>query len=213
MTRAIFLLSLLLLTPLHSLQATPQVDEWNFKVYLDDTPVGYHRFTLTETAAGRELRSEARFDVKLLLFTAYSYRHKATESWRGDCLTGLEASTDDNGDSTEVRGALETGRFRLTTNRTQVDLPDCVMTFAYWNPDMIAQKRLLNPQTGEYTAVTISPQGEEKIPVKGVERNARRYRLDAGKFQIDLGYETEDRRWLALDSKLDNGRKLRYRLE
>jgi hypothetical protein len=213
MTRAIFLLSLLLLTPLHSLQATPQVDEWNFKVYLDDTPVGYHRFTLTETAAGRELRSEARFDVKLLMFTAYSYRHKATESWRGDCLTGLEASTDDNGDSTAVRGVLETGRFRLTTNRTQIDLPACVMTFAYWHPDMIAQKRLLNPQTGEYTAVTISSQGEEKIAVKGVERAARRYRLDAGKVQIDLWYGTEDRRWLALDSTLNNGRKLRYRIE
>src|SRR5512147_1951270 len=114
MTRVIFLLSLLLLTPLHSLQAAPQVDEWNFKVYLDDTPVGYHRFTLTETAAGRELRSEARFDVKLLLFTAYSYRHEATESWRGNCLTSLEASTDDNGDLTAVKGMLEARRFRLT---------------------------------------------------------------------------------------------------
>jgi len=213
MTRAIFLLSLLLLTHLNPLQAAPRVEEWNFKVYLDDKPVGYHRFTLTETAAGRELRSEARFEVKLLLFTAYSYRHQAIESWRGDCLTGLEASTDDNGEATEVKGALEAGRFRLTTNRTQIDLPACVMTFAYWNPDMIARKQLLNPQTGEYTAVTISPQGEEKIAVKGVERSARRYRLDAGKVQIDLWYGTEDRRWLALDSKLDNGRKLRYRIE
>jgi hypothetical protein len=46
-----------------------------------------------------------------------------------------------------------------------------------------------------------------------VERTARRYRRDAGKFQIDLWYGTEDRRWLALDSTLDNGRKLLYRLE
>jgi hypothetical protein len=212
MTGSIFLLSLLLLTHLNTLQAAPGVEEWSFKVYLDDTPVRYHRFTLTETAAERELRSEAHFDVKLLMFTAYSYRHKAIESWCGDCLTGLEASTNDNGNSTEVSGVLETSCFRLTTNRTPIDLPDCVMTFVYWHPDMITQKRLLNPQTGEYTAVTVSPQGEGKVPVKGVERTTRHYRLDAGKYQIDLWYGTEDRRWLALDSQLDNGRKLLYRI-
>lgn len=201
------------LFPLNSALSAPRIDVWNFKVYLDENPVGYHRFTLTQQASQRELHSEARFDVKLLMFTAYTYIHEANESWQGDCLASLQAKTDDNGDRIQVVGGREDGRFRLRTNRLQTDLPDCIMTFAYWHPEMIAQKHLLNPQTGEYTMVQIFSKGQEKMPVSGVERAAERYRLDAGKFKIDLWYGVEDHRWLALDSTLEGGRKLRYRIE
>jgi hypothetical protein len=103
--------------------------------------------------------------------------------------------------------------FRLNTNGIRTELPGCIMTFAYWNPDLLAQTRLLNPQTGEYTEVRIDAKGDEQIPVQGRRLSVRRYRLDAGKFQIDLWYGVEDRRWLALDSTLEGGRRLRYRIE
>ena len=209
--KTILLLGLLLIT--HSAFPASRVDVWDFKVYLDDTPVGSHRFTVTEQSATRELRSEAQFDVKFLMFNAYTYAHEARESWRGNCLAGIRAWTDDNGEVTRVDGELDGQGFRLNTNRTRSELPECIMTFAYWHPDMIAQKRLLNPQTGEYTEVRIDPKGEENIPVRGRQLSARRYHLDAGKFQIDLWYGVEDRRWLALDSTLEGGRRLRYRIE
>jgi len=211
MNRKTILLLGLLLTD--SAFPAPRVDVWDFKVYLDDTPVGSHRFTLTERASMRELRSEARFNVKFLMFNAYTYVHKAREFWQGNCLAGIWATTDDNGELTRVEGALDGQGFRLNANRTRTELPGCIMTFAYWHPDLIAQKRLLNPQTGEYTEVRIDAKGEEQIPVQGRQLSARRYRLDAGKFQIDLWYGIEDRRWLALDSTLEGGRRLRYRIE
>jgi hypothetical protein len=211
MNRKTILLLGLLLTD--SAFPAPRVDVWDFKVYLNDTPVGSHRFTLTEQSSTRELRSEARFDVKFLMINAYTYVHKARESWRGNCLAGIRATTDDNGELTRVEGALDGQGFRLNTNGIRTELPGCIMTFAYWNPDLLAQTRLLNPQTGEYTEVRIDAKGDEQIPVQGRRLSVRRYRLDAGKFQIDLWYGVEDRRWLALDSTLEGGRRLRYRIE
>ena len=196
--------------------ATTAIDsprnDWNFTVYLDEDAVGKHRFTLTESESMRRLRSEARFAVKILGFEAYRYAHEASESWEGNCLRKIEASTDDNGERSSLTGNETQGRFELNKNRSKETLPACIMTFAYWNPLILRQSRLLNPQTGEYTGVQIESRGRETIPVQGQPVVAERYHLDAGKFQIDLWYAQGDR-WVALDSTLENGRKLRYRIE
>lgn len=213
MNRSIFF-AWLLLVPLPASPTTQVPAEvWNFKVYLDDSPVGYHRFTLTGQPEQRQVHSEARFDVKLLMITAYTYIHEAKESWRGNCLADLVAKTDDNGEKIEVKGEEASGRFRLATNQKPAELPECVWTFAYWHPAMVEQKRLLNPQTGEYLPVRVELKGEETIKAAGVERKAKHYLLDAGKFQIDLWYGADDQRWLALDSTLEGGRHLHYRIE
>jgi hypothetical protein len=60
--------------------------------------------------------------------------------------------------------------------------------------------------------VKIEARGREQIPVKGLPVSAERYHLDAGTFQIDLWY-ADGGRWVALDSLMDNGHKLRYRIE
>jgi len=208
------LLSLLLLTAAPLTRATLAGEErdWRFTVYLDDDPVGRHTFTLTESEALRKLRSEARFTVKLLMIKAYGYEHEAEETWRGDCLTSLKASTDDNGDKSSVLGQARPDHFELRKGSSSETLPACIMTFAYWNPLILKQSRLLNPQTGEYLEVRIRAQGRENIPVRGSPVAAERYHLDAGKFQIDLWY-ADGNRWVALDSRLENGSTLRYRIE
>lgn len=192
--------------------AAPRAETWNFTVYLDDERVGYHRFTLTESGTDRALRSEARFDVKILMINAYSYAHQADETWRGDCLAGIKASTDDNGDRSSLSGAVRDGGFRLQRDGAALDLPSCVMTFAYWNPLMREQRRLLNPQNGKYQDVRIESRGTDRIPVRGQALAARHYALDAGEFKIDLWY-ADGERWVALDSRLENGHTLRYRIE
>jgi hypothetical protein len=203
-----------LLTATAAAESTPRIDDrdWNFTVYLDEDPVGRHRFTLTETEAMRKLRSEARFAVKILMIKAYTYAHESSETWQGDCLADIQARTDDNGEESSVAGNARDGRFELRKGKAAESLPACIMTFAYWNPLMLKQSRLLNPQTGDYTNVKIQGQGRETIPVRGKPVSAEKYHLDAGKFQIDLWY-ADGGRWVGLDSLLDNGRRLRYRME
>ena len=51
-----------------------QTREWRFRALFDDTPIGYHSFTLSGSKNHRVLTSQADFMVKFLFIEAYSYR-------------------------------------------------------------------------------------------------------------------------------------------
>jgi len=185
--------------------------EWRFAVLLGEREIGQHRFRIQPRGDATEVRSEARFDVKFLGFNAFVYRHEATERWRGDCLEGIESRTDHNGRPYNVTGARETERFRLRTLTASTDLPACIMTFAYWNPRMLGQQRLLNSQTGEFVDVRIEAKGTESLRAAGATVDARRYTITGRELQIDLWYGP-DGRWVGLESLTEGGRRLRYLL-
>ncbi len=73
--------------------AGTEVRTWNFRVWLDNREIGEHQFMLGAAGDALELRSEARFDVKVLFVSAYRYRHQALERWEGNCLRSLAART------------------------------------------------------------------------------------------------------------------------
>lgn len=193
----------------HIASAQGATQTWNFQVFLDDKPIGYHRFELRQQGELRELRSTARFNVKVLFINAYQYLHDATESWRGDCLQSLTASTDDNGKQLHVSAVAQGNEFNVSNRQHRYALSGCVMSFAYWNPVMLQQSRLLNAQTGEYDQVTIKVVGEESLQVCGTAQTAKHYRLTGSKLSIDLWYSPAGD-WLALESTTESGRRLRY---
>ncbi|MDZ4099603.1 MAG: DUF6134 family protein [Methylophilaceae bacterium] len=185
--------------------------EWPFTAYLDGKEIGQHRFAITETDNGTKLTSEANFNVKILFINAYKYQHKATEIWQENCLSSLEARTEENRDISVVKGSLQGNSFDIEGPKGNLELPTCAMTFAYWNPKMLSQKKLLNPQTGEWLDVNIKEMGKETIQVRGQDVSAARYRLSAPKMKIDLWYSA-DKEWLALESTTPEGYLISYKL-
>lgn len=192
-------------------QAAAQSRAWNFEVLLNDTPIGYHRFTLREQGAMREMKIEARFNMKVLFVNVYHYIHDASERWNGSCLDNLSARTDDNGEQLAVDAVNNAGQLNVKSAKAGEALDGCVMSFAYWNPAILRQPRLLNAQTGEYEAVKITELGDDSVMVRGVAVPAKRYRITGPKNPIDLWYSA-DRDWLALESTVAGGRRLRYRI-
>jgi len=169
-----------------------------FDVFLDDRHIGQHRYELARQAdGGLRLRSEARFELKLLGLTAYRYHHEAHELWREGCLTELRAQTLDNGKASRVESQPREG---------------CTMSYAYWDMRFLQQPRLLNPQTGLYDAVRVSEQGTQTLRIGGRDILARRYQLVSDQLRIDLWYSPEGE-WLQLHSTTRSGRQLRYRLQ
>ena len=83
------------------------------------------------------------------------------------------------------------------------------MTFAYWNPLMLRQTPLINPETGEDVPVAITGNGEQDIQVRNASVHAQRYHLRGPKLDIDLWYSTQGE-WLALESATEKGRRVRY---
>jgi len=185
-------------------------NEWRFEVFLDDKPIGFHHFQLSTSGDTRELRGEARFSVKLLGLTVYDYSHRNLELWQQDCLQRIEASTDDNGKQLFVRGNNNGEQLLLEDNSGNRSVPGCVMTFAYWNPEILAQQQLLNAQTGEYLDISVQPLGEKTLQLQGSKVTALHYRLSTNENDIDLWYSS-DRDWLALSTTTSGGRQLHYR--
>ena len=185
--------------------------DWNFRVYLDDKPIGTHNFSVSNIGEETVLRSEADFEYKLLFVKVYDYEHENEETWRGDCLVSIRSQTDANGKPFELAGDLQDGEFRVTGSNGEASLPPCVMSFAYWDADMLTQSRLLNSQNGEYLDVEVSSPIPEELIVRGEPRQALRYRLTAGELKIDLWY-SPNREWLGLETEARGGRILRYEL-
>ena len=185
--------------------------EWHFTAFLDDEEIGYHHFTAAAQGNGITLKSEAEFNVKFLFINAYSYVHNSDETWQGNCLQTITSTTDDNGKQFSVSGSVQGEQFIIKNNEGSQQLPTCIMTFAYWNPDFLSQKKLLNVQDGNYLEVEIKPTGQEMIMARGTTVPANRYQLTAKDLNIQLWYST-DGDWLQLESLTKGGYKLSYRL-
>jgi hypothetical protein len=193
--------------------AGPAAGEWDFRVLLDDAPIGEHRFVLATAGDERKVVSEARFAVKLLGVTVYRYRHSATETWRGDCLRRLNSKTDDDGTPEKVDAeAAEPGELAVTTPKGTRSVDGCVMSFAYWNPAIRTQGRLLNAQSGKLEAVQVSRAGSGTLEVRGQQVAATRWRIATEAQPIDVWYSAQGE-WLGLDSTVGGNRKLSYRLK
>ena len=181
--------------------AAPPTGEWNFRALLDGKPIGQHRFSVSGEGDERKVVSEANFAVKFLGITAYRYRHKATEAWRDNCLTALNSSTDDDGKPETVRA-----------EQNDATLKGCVMSFAYWNPAIQTQTRLLNAQTGKIESVQVKRIGNGSVEVRGKPVEATEFRITGLANPIVVWYSAQGE-WVGLDSTVSGGRKLSYRLQ
>jgi hypothetical protein len=183
---------------------------WTFRVLLDGRDVGRHHYILQGNGADQELRSEARYDVRILSLSIYRYVHEAVERWNGDCLTSLASHTETNGKRQSVNATTRGGRLAVERPAGRDEHEGCIMSFAYWNPRILGESRLLNSQTGELTPVTMTRQGPETLLVRGQRLAAQRHRISGPELQVDLWYAGD--RWIALEALIKGGRRLRYEL-
>jgi hypothetical protein len=201
----------ILAAPLHA-SVDGGIRRLSFDVFLDDRAIGYQRFSLTPAGDGTRIDTQAQFEVKLLRITAFAYEHRNTELWRDGCLRAIDARTDSNGRKSTVNGRAQGAAFVVATQDGERNLGDCVASFAYWDKDILLQRqRLLNSQTGEYVPVRIAPLGPGNKPVGGRDLAVERYAIQGEGIDITLAYAAGSDEWVALDSRLDGGRTLRYR--
>ena len=185
-------------------------EEWNFDAVLNDKVIGQHTFIYEN----EKTISNANFKFEYL-FMDFIYQHKSTETWQEGCLKTISSKTDDDGDLYEVSGHIGTDRFLVTTNNKTTELPSCVMTFAYGNPKILEQKKLMNSQSGEYLDVDIQFIREENHTVKGEDILTDLWRIEAniddGDLLIHLWYD-KNMNWVSLKSQTPIGDML-YKLK
>jgi Family of unknown function (DUF6134) len=186
--------------------------EWAFNVYLDKSKIGTHTFTLNNNT----LTSRAKFNVKVLFINAYQYDHTSKELWDNDCLSEIDVETTEDKVYTKVKGKKSDTGFEITDGKANQILPACTMTFAYWNPKILTQSRLLNPQNAEFLDTTFEKLGTESITVKGKVMETTHYTLKGAlkgknKLNIELWYNLKNE-WVALKSTTPEGYIITYKL-
>lgn len=205
------LFSLAIAAPVPAGEESGAVARWDFDVYLNNKRVGKHYYEVTEVDGVMRVQSEANFKYKILFIPAYRYEHSNSEQWADNCLVGFRAKTNANGKLIQVSGERSGSNFVVNNGEAPVDLPECVMSFAYWNPEFLDQSRLLNPQTGEYVDVSVEQVSVEVLDVRGQPVAATRFRLTAYEVDLTLWYSA-DNQWLALESVAKGGHIIRYEL-
>lgn len=184
--------------------------EWKFDVFLDNKPIGYHNYVVSADGDRRTVTTSASFDVKFLFINAFSYRHENVETWDAQCLAELTAYTDANGKETSITGNTADNAFVVSNGDSDATLPECVMSFAYWNPAFLNASQLLNAQTGEFEQVTFTAPQTDFVDIKGQSVEATRHELTVKGKTIKVWYSASDRRWLALEAPAKGKRVLRY---
>lgn len=187
--------------------------ELNFRVLLDDKPIGTHQFVISNSDDRTIVDTRADFSVKFLFIRVYAYLHENREVWREGCLERIQSTTNDNGTRFLVEGQRAQDAFRISTfEDDQALFQPCVMTFAYWNRDFLKQSRLLNSQTGEYLDVSTEALGSRRFELDGEETTATGYRLSSGDGELDISvwYQDVSDQWVALESNVGDGKLLRY---
>jgi Family of unknown function (DUF6134) len=186
-------------------------EEWAFDVFLDKSKIGTHIFTFNNNT----LTSRAKFKVKVLFINAYQYDHTSKETWNNDCLTEIDVDTTEDKVNTKVKGKLTSKGFEVSDGKSTQILPVCPMTFAYWNPKMLAQSKMLNPQNADLDT-TIEKMNNETITVKGKSIESSHYKLRGAlngknKLNIELWYNPKNE-WVALKSTTPEGYIITYKL-
>ncbi|OYY49767.1 MAG: hypothetical protein B7X95_06785 [Methylophilaceae bacterium 17-44-8] len=203
--------SIVILMALFSLNAYSK--DWSFDVYLDKQKIGAHTFSLNDN----QLSSKANFKVKVLFISAYDYLHTAQETWQNDCLAKLSAHTVENKVVMDVEASKKNDVFEVIYNKTTQKLPECTMTFAYWNPKILSQKKLLNPQNAEYLDTKIQSLGNETIQARGRPIEASHYKImgalnGKNKLNIDVWYD-QNNDWVSLKSTTPEGYEINYKIK
>ena len=201
------------LLPGNALATSGSARDLRFQVLLDDEPIGSHNFRITEESSKRTIESDASFDVRVLFVPVFSYRHSNTEVWRDGCLIRMDAQTDSNGKLYRVESRKEDSAYRIGTNTaTEAYTADCLMSFAYWDRQMLQQSRLLNAQSGAVVEVDIEPLGDTTLKLGEHHVAADGYRITAEQQGVDIKvwYSRADGSWVSLESRLKNGRLMRY---
>src|SRR5262245_30309646 len=123
-----------------ALLAAPPVcaRQWHFDVAADGIRLGTYGVTVQENGDIRVATS----DMSAGVLGIGADRQRVEETWKGGCLARIASRTEEHGQVTTVAGRQEGDVFQIDGNTQR--LPGCVMTFAYWNPDVLKQSHLLN---------------------------------------------------------------------
>jgi hypothetical protein len=182
--------------------------EIRFDVTRDGQPIGTHAIRFAATDGRLEARIAVSFDVKLLGFTVYRYRHKSHEIWEDGRLQSLHAHTDDDGARMSVQAERRGDQIVVHGPQGRTDLPGDIMPTSYWDRRTVERQDWLDTQAGKLIRGQLIRAGLEPVETAAGSLSADRYDMQGG---IDLILWYAGPHWVGLRFRPGDGSSIDYR--
>jgi hypothetical protein len=173
--------------------SVPTSGKLSFDVVRKGKDIGDHsyRFSGKSGAFTVEVVTDIVVKVPLIRTTAYSFKHKSVESWKGGKLQQLSSSTNDDGEPHQLK----------TTNKG-------VLPASLWNDDIVRSGKLMNTIDGKIMNVRVADLGSEVVKTKRGTVSTHHYRLSGG-LARDVWYDG-DGNLAQVMFKADDGSTVMY---
>lgn len=179
-----------------------------FDVVRDGAVIGRHDVTFT--AEGDALVAEARSEMKVTLLgiPVYRFTYASRDVWQDGRLTGLTATTDDDGDRAQVVATRAGETLLVDGPQGRLELAGAVFPTNHWNAAVRGTGQVLNTITGSSNAVTMTKAGREVVQTRQgpVEATLWTYR---GELTADVWYDDAGR-WVGLRFPARDGSTITY---
>jgi len=179
-----------------------------FDVLRGGANIGTHKVAIREAGSRTEVEIEIDLAVRFAFITVYRYTHRSREAWDAGRLVALDASTDDNGERTNVTARAAEGGLAVDGSGGRYVAPATVFPTSYWRREKLERTHLLDTQSGKLVAVANVAIGRRAATVDGAPVAVDFYRV-SGDLEAELGYAA-DGSWasLAFEAK---GARIDYR--
>lgn len=147
-----------------------------FSVWRKGSDIGRHRLDARLTDQGFEIEIEIDIAVKLLGFTAYSYRLSNREVWRGRRIVSVDSQCNDDGEKARCIITRASEALEVDGSGYSGSEPLSAVTTSYFAPAFLDRRPWISTQSGKPLDVSIEKTGEGKWTVSGDLDTVLRYR-------------------------------------
>ena len=172
--------------------AAPSTETLQYAIMRKGEQIGTHRVEFRRAGKETSVNLATNVEVKVLFVTAYRFQHTATERWVNGRLVALDAETDDNGKQHRVSVALKGTALQIDADGKASQADKNIIPGSLWNPDLLRQSVMLDPQTGQVMPISVVDEGTEQVTTESGPATAHRYTIK-GKFEQDVWYDSRGR--------------------
>jgi len=169
----------------------------NSRVIRKDSDIGTAKYVFDRDGDTLRVHISVDLVVKLGPVPVFRYTHRDVETWQGDTLMSLEATTDDDGTPKfcSARRVAE-GLAVKGSHGPPYVAPANALGTTYWNMKTISTP-LINTEDGHLLDITMTPQGPKPFPLaNGGSVPTREWEM-TGDLHTELFYEA-DGRWAGM---------------
>ncbi|MCP8688604.1 DUF6134 family protein [Marinobacterium sedimentorum] len=175
-----------------------------FEVQRNAVVIGTHCVTFSRES--ERLRVDVMMDlqVPIALWFDYSYRYSATEWWQAGRLDALRVHIQDGADQVRIDARTREGRLEVDGPQGLLRMTRNLLPSNHWNAAVLHESQLLNTLTGGTSALDVTLEGRDRIPLAGGEIEADRYLLGGDLADTRVWYDPEGL-WRGLEFSARDG--------